>query len=351
MYHSTELVLIRINAVLFASMSAEQMKNGLQTRFAIPRNVILDINSRYFFHGSCFSENVASLLQTAGFPVHSNPYGILYNPYSMALALEKIAGQTPYAETDLFYYEGQFISPDHHGLFRSASSANLINLIQQRNRQALSHIAQSDIAVLTFGTAWIWEFADSGRIAGNCHRLPSHMFVRRILSEEEAAFQIQKCIQYLRMMKQGIKIILTVSPVKHMKEGLVQNTLSKSRLISAIGSLIEKDEDLIYFPAFEILTEELRDHHFYSEDLAHPSAWTIRYIFRRFTETFMDEKGLHFLEKCNNYLKMLNHRLMDADENMRKKWHERLMAEREKLLNEFPEIKHPELVASPLLTT
>jgi hypothetical protein len=332
-------------------MSSELLLNGLKTKFDIQKQDILHLNSKFFFHGSCFSENIAKILHHTGFSVQSNPHGILYNPASMGVALEKIASKIPYTENDLTYFADQFVSLDHHGTFADSSAQALCTLINKINTKTFADIAQAGTAVLTFGTAWVWEFNESGKITGNCHRLPGHAFNRRLLSEQETGFHMLKCIQYLRMINPEIKILLTISPVKHLKEGIIQNLQSKSRLISALTALTHKDEQLIYFPAFEIVTEELRDHRFYAEDLAHPSNWTIEYIFRRFIETHFDERGLQFVNKSRKYFTMLNHRLMDNRPANIQKWQAKLAEERNILLSEFNELKNPDLIPKPPAST
>lgn len=313
------------------------MKDRLTTRFQIDRITDAGINSRWFFAGSCFAENMGDTLQRLGFNTFLNPFGILYNPHSIATSLEKIATEYQYSVHDLYFTSGDFVSLDHHGSFRDASAELLARRINETNEHAFRAIENADYAVITLGTAWVWVFRDPQKIAGNCHRIASHEFTRRLLTEQEIRNELFKCVQYLRMIQPDIRVLFTVSPVKHLREGIVQNNISKSRLISSLASFLEQHPECHYFPAYEVVTEELRDHRFYAEDLAHPSNWTIRYIFQRFAETCLNEQANAYLAKAIQYLKMTQHRMLSPDPDAAAAWQAKLNQQLTQLKSEFPE--------------
>lgn len=314
------------------------MKQGLTTTFPIAQMPVADIRSRWYFLGSCFSEHMADMLGSLGFSSHGNPFGILYNPHSLANCLERIATAYRYSAQDLYFTNGDFVSLEHHGAFRDANAERLISRLNEASEQAHRQISEANLVVITLGTAWVWIFRDPVKIVGNCHRIPGHEFTRRLLSEKEVRNALFKMIQYLRMIKPDVRIILTVSPVRHLREGLVQNSASKARLVSAAAAITEEHPDLLYFPSFEIFNDELRDHRFFAEDLAHPSPWSIRYIFERFAETCFDDRARQYMAQAIRYARMKSHRLHTADPQAAAAWEDKKKQALAALKNEFPEI-------------
>jgi hypothetical protein len=319
----------------FATMPSELLKSKQSTHFPITPINAGDLNSRYFFMGSCFSENMASRLEMTGMSCYSNPFGILYNPYSIAAALEKVASEYRYSAHDFTYHAGEFHSMQHHGSFKDRDADSLAVKINNAIEKAHEFIAAADIAIITPGTAKIWQMREPSIIVGNCHKIPNHEFNTRILSDTEVQKAIIDTIYNLRLINPGIKIMYTISPVKHLREGIQENLISKSRLISALAAVRTEHPEILYFPAYEIVTEELRDHRYYAEDLAHPSEWAIQYIFQRFCESSMPPKTLEYITETWNWLRLKRHRpgaenndiwmkqCSDALEQLKKRWPEK----------------------------
>lgn len=318
-------------------MSSEIFKNRQNTEFPIKPNPIADINSRIFFLGSCFSENIFIQLKNTGFECLNNPFGILFNPYSIALCLEKIASEYRYSAHDFTYHVGEFHSMHHHGSFRNKSAEILADLINHNIETAHEFLTKTDVAIITPGTAKVWQMRQPEMIVGNCHTIPSHEFTSRILSATETGKAYRDCIYYLRMINPKIKILFTISPVKHLRDGIQENIISKSRLISALAELREEHEDILYFPSYEIQTEELRDHRYYTEDLAHPTAWAIEYIFRRFCETGFTESAQQYLEEARAWLRMKNHRVKSQNPQEAEEWRNKCSEALAKLKASFPD--------------
>ncbi len=318
-------------------VSSSQNKEQLYTRFEIPANPIGTINSTWFFAGSCFSENIGRMLGSLSIETLQNPFGIIYNPHSLSTILGRIATEYRYSAHDLYYSNGRFVSLDHHGSFSHSEAIHLADHINQIHGQTFDFISKTDIACITLGTAWVWEMLDPSRIVANCHKIPATEFHHRLLSETEVRQELFKCVEYLKLINPGIKILFTVSPVKHLREGVVNNSISKARLISALSSFLEHIAECSYFPAYEIVNEELRDHRFYAEDLAHPSAWTIRYIFNRFSECCFDARTQNYLNAAIRLARFLEHRPHQTDNaaltSLQQKW----VDEIEKLKTDYPE--------------
>ena len=212
-------------------MTSYELKAGLTTDFPIPSIPVADINSKFFFIGSCFSENILSYLANTGYECAGNPFGILFNPSSIALSLEKTATEYRYSVHDFTYHTGEFHSMHHHGSFKHTDAAVLANKINEKIGQAHDFISLADIAIITPATSRVWQMRESGMIVGNCHKIPNHEFTSRLLTETEIGKSLRDCIYYLRLINPKIKILFTISPVKHLRDGIQENAISKSRLI------------------------------------------------------------------------------------------------------------------------
>lgn len=324
----------------FATVSSDKAKELLLTRFDIPANPIADINSAWFLAGSCFSENMGRMLGSLSVETLQNPFGIIYNPHSLANILGKIATEYRYSVHDFYYSGGRFVSLDHHGSFSHPDAAPLADRINLLHDQSFEFISQAQIACITLGTARVWEMHDPARIVANCHKIPASEFQNRMLSETEIRQELFNCVEYLRMMNPDIKVLFTVSPVKHLREGIVSNSISKARLLSALSSFLDDMPECAYFPAYEIVTEELRDHRFYADDLAHPSAWTIRYIFSRFSECYFNSHSRQYLDAAIRLARLLEHRPHQTDNAslslIKQKWADEIA----KIKASFPEKTH-----------
>ena len=323
--------------LLICSMQSSDSKAHLSTQFTIPASGIGDLNSPIFFAGSCFSEHIAGMLGALGFQSISNPFGILYNPMSLATAMEKIATEYEYSSHDFVFQQGEFHSMHHHGSFKAQDAESLAKRINEQNQAAHQFISEVSVAIITLGTAKVWQLREPSMVVGNCHKIPDHEFSTRLLTEHEIKVSLAKCVQYLSMINPGIKVMFTISPVKHLREGISANLISKSRLISAVASFREEHPGVSYFPAYEIMTEELRDHRFYAEDLAHPSQWSIHYIFRRFCETCFDGKTLKYMEDALAFNRMKNHRVLSKNEEEQQQWKNKCDSALEKLMENYPE--------------
>lgn len=220
--------------------------------------------------GSCFADSIGQMMSQRGLNVCCNPFGTLYNPLSIAHALE-MKDVPPLVE-----YDGLWHSMAHHGSFSHSSHEEAERAVKASIDSLQKAIREATVVIVTFGTAWVYE--RNGRIVGNCHKMPADWFSRRRLSTDEIVRTWMLIIaQYLDK-----HWLFTVSPIRHIKDGLHENQLSKATLLQAVEQL----NDITYFPSYEIMLDELRDYRFYADDLVHPSAMAIEYIWERFTEIF-----------------------------------------------------------------
>lgn len=291
-----------------------------------------------FSIGSCFSEHIANYLNNYLFHVCINPTGILYNPASIAHALNRIITGTLYSSEELFFHENQWKSFDHHSRFNAALSEQCIKNINTSLSHAHTMMQSIDTLIITFGTAFTYKHKDSGRIVANCHRLPHDVFVRFLLPKEEIVAEYSRLFTMLYTMNPQLNIILTISPIRHLRDNPHENQVSKSHLFTAVYELEKRFPALYYFPSYEIVMDELRDYRFYADDMVHPSSLAVAYIWQQFTNACIGKRSRDFISCYAPLLKAQKHSPQHEDselfEQFKKKYRENI----EKIRTKFPEI-------------
>ncbi|WP_294598577.1 GSCFA domain-containing protein [uncultured Rikenella sp.] len=253
--------------------------------------------------GSCFADHIGRWLADGRLPLCVNPFGALYNPASVVQALERLASGEPFRESDLFEHNGLWHSFAHHSDFSGPDAAEVSRRIEMARAEGVRALREARYLMLTFGTAWVYE--REGRPVANCHKLPARLFTRRRLTVDE----IVEPLALLLERWPDRQTILTVSPVIHRGDGLVENQLSKSTLILAAHRLAERFAGRVhYFPAYEIVTGELRDYRFYADDMCHPSSVAIEYIRRRFSESLLTVEAAELVSAVGELRRAMEHR-------------------------------------------
>jgi hypothetical protein len=283
----------------------------------------LDHRSGIFLLGSCFSTNIGSRLSAAGFQTCENPTGIVFSPAPLAANLIRLIENHAYEVDQLMEYDGQFHSLDHHGSFSQKSAEFTLETINRRFVEAREELKKADVLVITLGSAWTYFFKETGQAVANCHKIPQHRFEKKMLSMAQILDAYEHVLNSLTMFNPGLKVLFTISPVRHWKDGAVENQRSKSRLIDAVHSLAENHKQVSYFPAYELVMDDLRDYRFYEEDMLHPNKLAIDYIWEFFQMTYFDESTRSLTLKIEKKSKMFTHRFSDPE-------HGRLMYEKTK---------------------
>ena len=262
---------------------------------------------RGFMAGSCFSEHIYGKLATYRFPVVANPTGILFNPLSIAAMLERVSSERLYCTGDLCHADGLWFSYDHHGAFSRQSSDEAIGFINHELERGYEALSAADYVILTFGTAWVYRLAGDGRVVANCHKQPSSEFRREMAGVDEIVDAYRKLLQGVLA---GRQVLFTVSPVRHVRDGFEDNSLSKAVLRVAIARLVEEFPNVWYFPSFEIVNDDLRDYRFYAEDMVHPSQQAVDYIWEKFVDFAMERSVRALLPKLRRLKAAMEHRVM-----------------------------------------
>lgn len=300
----------------------------------------IDYRTRLMLLGSCFSENIGQKLAGYKFPVEQNPFGIIYNPLTVAHSLHRLLDGQPYTEGELFYDNGLYGSFDHHGSFSSPQKSEALSKINQELEKARCFLKNADFLMITFGTSWVYRLKDSGRVVANCHRFPAADFERERLSCAAACKAIDDVLERLTDFNASLKIIFTVSPVRHLKDGAVENQLSKAILLMAVDELEKRwgRERCRYFPAYEIVMDELRDYRFYASDLVHLNQMGIDHIWRRFQSVLVSEPVQQQMKQVNSVLKAMEHRPFSRDTDAYQKFVQNNLKKITAITSEYPYI-------------
>lgn len=264
--------------------------------------------NRCIFVGSCFAENIGNKL--VGTKIHTsvNPTGILYNPFSICKSIKNALGGMKYCEEDVFFSGGAWNCFDFHSRFSNPEKKNCIASINSANETFAKEIHNADVMFVTFGTAFVYELAETGEVVCNCHKQPEKTFVRRLLKVNEIVELWSECIKKLSDANPNLHIVFTVSPIRHWRDGAHQNQVSKSTLHLAINELNCKFPQTGYFPAYEIMMDELRDYRFYAADMVHPSETAVQYIWECFGEAFFSEQTKSVIARISKITAAANHR-------------------------------------------
>ena len=290
----------------------------------------IDYRSNLMFVGSCFADNISRQWADRKFHVLSNPFGTIYNPLSIAEMFARIvkygnsqgkaegqmpqaAPSAPFTEGDVFFDGEKWCCWNAHSFVSGDQSREaFIEKLSQIASDSYDFLKKADVIFITLGTAFVYFLKESGKVVANCHRQRADLFERRMISVEEAASALRKNITTLRAINPSIRIVFTVSPLRHLSDGAHENNLSKSTLLLAVENVC-KECSTCYFPSYEIVMDELRDYRFYAEDMIHLSAIAEKYIFERMCETYCASDTRNNMQRVEKFMKTANHKIVNPD--------------------------------------
>lgn len=293
------------------------MSISFSLKFDIKPFKIINAESKILLCGSCFTENIGEYLLNSGFETSINPFGIIYNPFSISNSLNYIIDKKQFCEADLFFtHEKRYVSFEHHGWFSGFEKLKVLDEINLQINNAHNFLKTADCLIITLGTAWAYKHLKQNKIVANCHKIPAIEFKKELLEIETICESLTAMIEKLIKFNKNIKIIFTISPVKHLADGIVENQQSKATLILSVKNLIEKYKDFsFYFPAYEIVTDELRDYRFYENDHAHPTTLATEYVWERFVDSCFDNEAKGKMGEALKIGKYINHRQISANKS------------------------------------
>jgi len=296
----------------------------------------IDYNSKLFLLGSCFSENIGNKLDYFKFQSAQNPIGILFHPKAIETLVTNAINKKEYSEEDAFLLNERYHSFDVHSHLSDGSKEVLLENLNQAIQQTKKQIYESTHIIITLGTAWVYRHIESDTIVANCHKVPQKKFLKELLSIEEISESIESIIALIRDINPNTNFIFTVSPVRHLKDGFVENQQSKAHLISAIHQVVEPRKQIFYFPSYELMMDELRDYRFYAEDMIHPNQTAIHYIWEKFTECWISQGAIPTMKQISSIQKRLQHKSFNPDSEGHQKFLENVSTDIQKLQQQFP---------------
>ena len=279
--------------------------------FSLPFEI--DLKDSLFFIGSCFAENVSQRFSSKKFGVTSNPFGTLYNPLSISLALNHIANKKDYDSSTQIKNQGIYYSWLHHGSLAALSSEELLKKTNNINLENFEKLQKCSYLFITLGSAWAYKHKKTGLITANCHKVAADQFEKVFINCDEIVKSFENSIQAIKKINHQVKIVLTVSPVRHIRDGLIQNNRSKAELIQAVHKLCDAHNLCYYLPVYEWVIDDLRDYRFYEKDLVHPNNMAQDYIWENIDDLFFTEHTKGHLKRINNFISGLEHKAFNPN--------------------------------------
>ena len=311
----------------------------LRTTFTIePSQDKITYNDRVMFIGSCFASSIGSQMEMGHIPVMINPAGAVFNPVSVSNTLDTITEQREFLLEDLHFHDGTWLSFYHYTDFSSEDPAIVLEKINRRSKEAFDFLKNARFLFVTFGTARVYRWKETGLIVSNCHKIPSGQFETKMLTVDEIVTLWTEQLDKLQSLFPKLHIVFTISPVRHWKDGAHGNQVSKSVLFLAVEELLKHKIDPKYFPAYELVMDDLRDYRFYSEDMLHPSSSAINYIWEAFTGCYLDSKTIRTWNEVVKITKACNHHFNTDSDTKIKNFAERILRQISEIKDKFPAI-------------
>ncbi len=296
------------------------------------------------FMGSCFSEHIGERLKERKFDIELNPFGVLYNPVSIASGIHKLINPHEYVDEDLFYHQGWWHSFDHHSDFSNADKKKCLHDINDRLKSAAESLKNADYLFVTFGTAQVFLQKSDGKVVSNCHQVPASLFDNLLLRVGDIVRMYTLLIQEIASINNKLKWVFTVSPVRHWKNGPHGNQVSKSTLLLAVNELNDKFDQVGYFPAYEIFMDDLRDYRYYADDMLHPGSQGIDYTWKKFFDAYVSNSSLRSFKAIESFIRAKNHRPRNQGSDEHKKFLEKQYKSVSKFAEQHTEIDLQEFI-------
>ncbi|WP_289665365.1 GSCFA domain-containing protein [Flavobacterium panacagri] len=298
----------------------------MQFRTQIPiskSNSPIDYHSKVLSMGSCFAENMAEKFDYFKFQNETNPFGIIFNPVSIEKLFKRVCQEQWFEEKDVFFHNERWHSFEAHSDLSNADRQELLETLNKAILETNKQLKEATHLIITFGTSWIYKVLEKDEVVANCHKVPQKQFSKELLSVEVIQKSIQNTMDLVQALNPKINFIFTISPVRHIKDGFVENQLSKSHLFTALHSILNTEHSKLntaYFPSYEIMMDELRDYRFYGEDMLHPNQIAIDYIWKLFSENYISENSLSIMLEVDEIQKSLRHRSFNPESEQHQKF-------------------------------
>jgi lysophospholipase L1-like esterase len=308
-----------------------------QTRVELPSYPFqISYSDKILSVGSCFAEHMSRKLERLKYQILANPFGIQYNPASIGRGLKRLLDHQNFHAEELVQHQGLWHSWMHHGSYSNIDKEASLTAIQSSFEQAHQQLIQTDYLLITLGTSWIYRLKESQEIVNNCHKFPTHYFQRDLLSVDQIVRLLAEPIARLQELRPELKVLTTVSPVRHLKDGAIENQRSKARLSLALEELEQQLDAVYYFPAYEIMMDQLRDYRFYQRDLTHPSELAQDFIWEQLEKACLNQGEADLRKRVEKFVQAISHRPLHPDQPAHQAFLQKLLRQLDSLQAELP---------------
>ncbi len=312
-----------------------------RTQIPIPKSTSsLDYNSKIVSLGSCFVVNMAEKLNYFKFRNSCNPFGILFHPLAIEKFVDFAVSEKRFSDEDVFFHNERWHCFDAHSELSNPNKEELVATLNSISQNTRKDLEQASHIIITYGTSWVYRYVETNQIVANCHKIPQKQFERELLSVETIKKSIKKTVELIEDLNPNCTIIFSVSPVRHIKDGFIENQWSKANIISALhGTFDFRLSTISYFPSYEIMMDELRDYRFYAEDMLHPNSVAIDYIWKRFVETTISETAFAVMDEVESIQKSLSHKPFNPNSESHLKFESKVREKITTLENQYSFMK------------
>jgi len=303
------------------------------------RHQLIDHRSRLFLMGSCFSDSMGLKFEESGFMNQSNPFGILFQPLAIEQLITRVIYQDLFESKDLEYYNGRYSCLEVHSRFSHAEAQQVLKELNAAISAGHEALEAASHIFITLGTAWAYRFLSRDSLVANCHKIPQEQFSKELLSVETIQNSLEAIRALLNQFNPSATIVFTVSPVRHLKDGFVENNRSKSHLLTAVHEVVEAHKNSYYFPSYELLMDELRDYRFYQTDMLHPSAQAVDYIWDRFQQVWLTDEAIQLSKAVKNLRQGFAHSAFHPNSHEHQHFLKQLDLKKVTLLKKIPHLR------------
>lgn len=314
---------------------------NFQTQIPISKSDFpIDYSSKIISFGSCFAENMGEKFEYFKFENVVNPFGIIFNSVSIEKLIIRCIRKQYFTENDIFQHNDLWHCYEVHSELSNSNKEEFLTTLNELIDSTHQQLLETTHVIITLGTSWVYRNIESNEIVANCHKVPQKQFTKELLSVAQIESNLQKIVSEIQTINSHCKFIFTVSPVRHIKDGFVENNVSKAHLLSAVYNFISlKKSDCVYFPSYEIMTDELRDYRFYAEDMLHPNQTAIDYIWIKFFENYVAEKEFGTMQQVCDIQKALHHKPFNPHSESHQKFLENLNSKITSIKSKLPHIQ------------
>lgn len=293
-------------------------------------------SSKVVLLGSCFAEHIGSKLAYYKFQSCCNPFGIVFHPIAIEKQLNRVINENLFSKEDLFFINEQWHCYETHSKLSSQNSDKMLEDLNSLIADTRVHLKQASHLIITLGTAWVYRHIETDTVVGNCHKTPQKKFLKELLTVDQITESLQGSIELIRELNPKLSILISISPVRHLKDGMVQNNQSKAHLLAAVHQVVAPRKNIHYFPSYEIVLDELRDYRFYEPDMLHPNQVAIDYVWEKFCSVWLSESTKSTMQEVSAIQKGQMHKAFNTTSEEHQKFLKNLQKKMETLQERFP---------------